>query len=302
MTTSTNWSWPNGAKLALSIVVNVEEGSEYNVAEGDPFPEPVDELGVLIKKPVHMHGNVSNYQYGIQEGARRIVALLDKHQLPATWTAAALSLERAPQLAQIIRGRGDETCSHGWRWVHQFRLNEDEERAFIQRAASSIEASTGTRPVGWLSRYLHTTHTRRLLQEAGFKYHMDDYSADSPFWAPVDGSAQPMVIVPYALDTNDMKMWVAPAYTPEMWLKYACDSFDVLWAEGQSALPTVAPRMMSLGLHLRIIGRPGRIGALQKFFEHVARHSGVWVTTRRAIAQHFAAQVPSTAQLAKTQP
>ena len=287
------WAWPHGAKLALSIVVNVEEGSEYSVAEGDPMPEPVDELGVVLKKPIRMHGNESNYRYGINEGAPRIVALLDQHHISATWTAAALSLERAPQLAQIIKARGDETCSHGWRWIHQFRLNEADERAFIVRAAQSIEATTGTRPVGWLSRYLHTEHTRRLLQEEGFTYHMDDYSADTPFWGAVQGGRGPMVIVPYALDSNDMKMWVSPAYTPDMWLKYACDTFDVLLNESRHESKTaMAPRMMSLGLHLRIIGRPGRIWALQRFFEHVAQAQGVWVTTRRAIAEHFAAQVP----------
>ena len=289
---NTTWAWPQGAKLALSIVVNVEEGSEYSVAEGDPVPEPVDELGVVLKKPIRMHGNESNYRYGINEGARRIVALLDKHHIPATWTAAALSLERAPLLAQTIKARGDETCSHGWRWVHQFRLNEADERAFIRRAAQSIEMTTGTRPVGWLSRYLHTAHTRRLLQEEGFSYHMDDYSADTPFWGEVQGGSGPMVIVPYALDSNDMKMWISPAYTPDMWLKYACDTFDVLLREGESAaLGTTQPRMMSLGLHLRIIGRPGRIWALQRFLEHVAQAQGVWVTTRRAIAEHFAASV-----------
>ena len=292
---STNWSWPNGAKLALSIVVNVEEGSEYSVAEGDAFPEPVDELGVVIKKPLRMHGNESNYRYGLNEGAARIVALLERQQMRVTWTAAALSLERTPQLAQTIRARiekfGDEACSHGWRWVHQFRLDETQEREFIRRAADSIEKSTGMRPVGWLSRYLHTEATRRLLQEEGFTYHMDDYSADTPFWAAVPGSDRPMVIVPYALDSNDMKMWVAPAYTPDLWLKYACDTFDVLLAEGQGANTNAAPRMMSLGLHLRIIGRPGRIWALQRFLEHVGQASGVWVTTRRAIAEHFAAEV-----------
>jgi peptidoglycan/xylan/chitin deacetylase (PgdA/CDA1 family) len=285
------WAWPGRARLALSIVVNVEEGSEYSLADGDPMPEPVDELGVVMKKPVRMHGNESNYRYGLNEGARRIVALLDRHGVRATWTAAALSLERAPDLAATIRARGDEVCAHGWRWVHQFRLNEAEERDFIHRAADSIEASTGQRPAGWLSRYLHTEHTRRLLQEAGYRYHMDDYSADSPFWAPVVGSRRPMVIVPYALDSNDMKMWVAPAYTPELWLRYAIDTFDVLLDEGGTA--GVPPRMMSLGLHLRIIGRPGRVWALQRFLEHVARAEGVWVCSRRDIAEHFAAQVPA---------
>jgi len=287
------WSWPHGKKLALSVVVNVEEGSEYSIADGDPFPEPVDELGVVIKKPLRMHGNESNYRYGINEGAARIMALLDQHSVRATWTAAALSLERAPQLAATLRGRGDEVCSHGWRWVHQFRLNEADERAFIRRAADSIEASTGTRPVGWLSRYLHTDATRRLLQEEGFRYHMDDYSADTPFWGEVVGGSGPMVVVPYALDSNDMKMWISPAYTPDMWLKYACDTFDELLQEGLSGRFEGAPRMMSLGLHLRIIGRPGRIGALAKFLQHVAQAEGVWVTTRRDIAEHFAAHVPA---------
>ena len=290
---ASQWSWPGGAKLALTVVVNVEEGSEYSIADGDPMPEPVDELGVILKKPVRMHGNESNYRYGIEEGAERILVLLGEHGVPATWTAAAVALERAPKLAAAIRARADETCAHGWRWVHQFRMDEAEERLFIRKAADSIEASTGTRPAGWLSRYLHTPHTRRLLQEAGFRYHMDDYSADTPFWAPVEGSATPMLVLPYALDSNDMKMWVAPAYTPDMWLKYACDSFDWLLREGRSGRYDDRPRMMSLGLHLRIIGRPGRIGALQAFLQHVQRAQGVWVTTRRAVAEHFAAHVPA---------
>jgi len=297
------WSWPGGAKLALTVVVNVEEGSEYSLADGDPLPEPVDELGVVVKKPVRMHGNESNYRYGIEEGAERILALLHEHGVAATWTAAAVALERAPKLAAAIRERtktvGDEVCAHGWRWVHQFRMNEADERAFIRKAADSIEASTGQRPAGWLSRYLHTGHTRRLLQEEGFRYHMDDYSADTPFWAPVEGSAQPMLVLPYALDSNDMKMWLAPAYTPAMWLQYACDSFDWLLAEGHSACYADRPRMMSLGLHLRIIGRPGRIGALRRFFEHVQGAGvagGVWITTRRAVAEHYAANVPMPGQ------
>ncbi len=294
MTMQPPWSWPDGAKLALSIVVNVEEGSEYSVADGDPMPEPVDELGVTLKKPIRMHGNESNYRYGIKEGARRIVGLLDAHGIQATWTAAALALERAPELAQVIRSRGDEACSHGWRWIHQFRLNEADERAFIRRAADSIEASTGKRPLGWLSRYLHTEHTRRLLQEEGFFYHMDDYSADTPFWDAVPGSDRPMVIMPYALDSNDMKMWISPAYTPDMWLKYACDTFDQLLLEAQTA---TEPRLMSLGLHLRIIGRPGRIWALKRFFEHVEQARGVWITTRIAAAEHFAAAVAAPGQL-----
>ena len=252
-----DFKWPKDKRLAMSIVVNVEEGSEYSVKEGDKGMEPVDELQVHLKKPMRNYGNESNYQYGINEGAPRIIKLLDKYQMPATWTAAALSLERAPHIAAAIRRRNDETCSHGYRWVFQFRMDENEERQFIKDAVTSIEKTTGKRPLGWLSRYLLTENTRRLLQEEGFLYHMDDYSADAPFWDAVQGTNEPMVIVPYALDSNDMKMWVAPSLTPDAWLKYAIDTFDVLYEEGAEQ-----PRMMSLGLHLRIIGRPGRIGAL----------------------------------------
>lgn len=288
------WNWPKGARLAVSVVINVEEGSEYTLADGDAVTEPVDELAVVLKKPVRNYGNESNYQYGIKEGGPRIIALLDRYGITATWTVAALALERAPYLAEAIRAGGHEACSHGYRWVHQYRMNEEDERAFIRKAADSIEHTTGTRPAGWLSRYLITANTRRLLQEEGFRYHMDDYSADTPFWSEVPGSAQPMVIVPYALDSNDMKMWIAPGLTPDQWLKYAIDTFDVLYAEGAG---DAAPRMMSLGLHLRIAGRPGRIGAVERFFAYITSKPGVWITTRGAIAEHFEACNP--AQVAK---
>lgn len=190
--------WPNGARLAMSFVVNVEEGSEMNPVEGDRSPEAVDELGVILKKPVRNFGNESNYRYGIKAGAPRLMALLTRYGVTATFTAAALSLERAPDLARQIVEAGHEVCSHGWRWIHQFHLSEEEERAFIQKAVRSIERTTGRRPRGWLSRYLLTPNTRRLLIEEGFTYHMDDYSDDVPFWDFVDG--KPILIVPYALD------------------------------------------------------------------------------------------------------
>jgi peptidoglycan/xylan/chitin deacetylase (PgdA/CDA1 family) len=278
--------WPDGARLAMSFVVNVEEGSEMSPADGDPGPEVVDELGVALRKPVRNLANESNYRYGIRAGAPRVLALLRRHGIPATFTAAALSLERAPDLARQIVADGHEVCSHGWRWVHQYRMDEAEERAFIRRAADSIARTTGRRPLGWLSRYLCTPRTRRLLAEEGFLYHMDDYSDDRPFWDGADGRA--ILVLPYALDSNDMKMWTAPALTPAEWLRYATDTFDWLYAEGAEA-----PRMMSLGVHLRIIGRPGRIGYLERFIEHVERHDRVWLATRAAIAEHWARTHPA---------
>jgi peptidoglycan/xylan/chitin deacetylase (PgdA/CDA1 family) len=277
--------WPEGARLALSLVVNVEEGAEQSPRDGDRTPDPVDELGVTLKTAVRNAGNESNYAYGISAGGPRVLALLARHRVRATFTAAALALERAPELARAIVAGGHEVCAHGHRWVHQFRMDEDEERQFIRRAVASIESTTGRRPHGWLSRYLVTPNTRRLLAEDGFTYHMDDYSADAPFWDVAGGRA--ILVLPYALDSNDMKMWTAPALTPRAWLEYAIDTFDVLHEEGASQ-----PRMMSLGVHLRIIGRPGRIGALDRFLQHVRATPRVWVAPRVEIAEWWARHHP----------
>ena len=279
------WTLPGDARLALSLVVNVEEGSEMTIADGDRGPEVVDELGVSLRKSIRNYGNESNYQYGRKAGAPRIMRLLRDRGMPATFTAAALALERAPDLARQIAADGHETCSHGWRWVHQFQMEEDAERDFIQKAIASIEKTTGTRPYGWLSRYLLTKNTRRLLVEEGFTYHMDDYSDDIPFWDKT--YAKPIVILPYTLDSNDMKMWTAPSLTPSDWLEYTIDTFEWLYREGADA-----PRMMSLGVHLRIIGRPGRIGYFERFLDHVAAKPDVWIATRKAIADHWATQNP----------
>jgi peptidoglycan/xylan/chitin deacetylase (PgdA/CDA1 family) len=285
--------WPGDARLALSLVVNVEEGAEMSLRDGDKGPEPVDELGVVLKAPIRNFGNESNYEYGIRAGAPRILRLLDAHGARATFTAAAVALERAPQIARAIRDGGHEACSHGWRWVHQFRLDEAGERDFVRKAVASIERSTGQRPVGWLSRYLHTPRLRATLAEEGFLYHMDDYSDDVPRWDVVETGAGPraIVLMPYALDTNDMKFWLAPGYTPQQWLDYAVATFDWLHAEGADA-----PRMMSLGLHLRIIGRPGRIGAFERFLQHARARPGVWFATRAEIARCYADQVAPPAE------
>jgi allantoinase len=281
--------WPNGAKVALSLVVNVEEGSEMSVARGDKGMEPVDELGIHLKAPIRNYGNESNYLYGIKAGAPRIVKLLRDFEVAASWTVAAMSLENHPQIAEAIAALGHEPVSHGWRWVHQFKMDEAAETEFIRRASETIERTVGTRPVGWLSRYLHTDNTRRLLIEQGFDYHMDDYSGDVPFWDRDTVPGRPIVIMPYQLDTNDMKMWTDPSLTPDRWLDYAIRCFDQLYREGEEG----NPKMMSLGLHLRISGRPGRIWALEAFLRHVRSKSDVWVATRRDIARHFARQVPA---------
>lgn len=182
--------------------------------------------------------------------------------------------------------RGHEICAHGWRWAPQHRLAPEDERAFIRRATTSIEKTTGRRPVGWLSRYLHSGETRRLLAEEGYLYHMDDYGSDTPSW-DLSGP-RPIVVLPYSLDTNDMKMWNAPALGPRDWADYAIDS--IAWMATEEPR---RPQMLSIGVHLRIIGRPGRIGAFDRVLAHLAGRPDVWITSRRAIAEHFAAAMPA---------
>jgi peptidoglycan/xylan/chitin deacetylase (PgdA/CDA1 family) len=281
--------WPGGAKIALSVVVNVEEGSEMTIARGDKGMEPVDELGVHIKAPIRNYANESNYLYGLKAGAPRVVKLLRRFDVAASWTVAAMSLENHPEIAESIAELGDEPVSHGWRWVHQFKMDEAQEAEFIDKAVSSIERTVGVRPYGWLSRYFHTENTRRLLIERGFEYHMDDYSGDVPFWDRETVPRKPIVILPYQLDTNDMKMWTDPAMTPVQWLNYAKRSFDQLYREGEEG----HPKMMSLGLHLRIIGRPGRIWALEEFFRHVRSRPDVWIARRGEIVRHFRSLEPA---------
>jgi peptidoglycan/xylan/chitin deacetylase (PgdA/CDA1 family) len=285
--------WPGDARLALSIVVNVEEGAEMSLRDGDKAPEPVDELGVQLKIPIRNFANESNYLYGIRAGWPRVKAVLDRHGIAATFTAAAVALERAPEIALTLAEGRHEPCSHGWRWIHQFSYDEARERDFVRKAVDSIRATTGRRPLGWLSRYLHAPTLRRTLAEEGFLYHMDDFSDDVPRWDVVETEAgqRAIVLVPYALDTNDMKFWLAPGYTPEQWLDYAVETFEVLCEEGATA-----PRMMSLGLHLRIIGRPGRIRAFDRFVQHARSRPGVWFATRLQIARAFAAASPAPAE------
>ena len=283
-----NSIWPNGAYLALSIVVNVEEGAENSIIDGDKQAEAVDEMGLAVKPGIRNFSNESNYAYGINAGAPRIFDLLERRNIKATFTAAAQSLERAPQIAQRITDGNHETCAHGFRWQPQHKMGEDEERKFIRLATNSIRKTTGTRPIGWLSRYLFTANTRRLLIEEGYRYHMDDYSDDKPFWDTHTKPGHPILILPYAIDTNDMKMWNAPAYTPRAWLEYLNDTLDFLRTEGVSA-----PRMMSLGLHLRIIGRPGRMAILNEFLERTQALQGVWIATRAEIMECWRARFPA---------
>ncbi len=280
-----DFRWPGGAGLALSIVLNIEEGAEARPVDGDPRADPVDELGVVLRGSQRNLPNESNYRYGINAGAPRLLEMLDRYGAPCTVAAAALALERAAPLAQRIAQSDHEVCAHGYRWSFQHRLEEREEREFIRKAADSIEASTGRRPQGWLSRYLFSENTRRLLAEEGFRYHMDDFSGDLPWWDNSHG--RPILVLPYALDTNDMNMWNASPYTPRAWLDYLNDSLDWLVRESRDRA-----RMMSVGVHARIAGRPGRAAALDAFLGRALTRPGVWAATRLQIADAWARAHP----------
>lgn len=277
---------PSPDALAVSIVVNVEEGAEMSVLDGDRRPDAVDEMGLGLGEGLRNFGNESNYRYGLKEGFGRISGLLAQADVPATWTSAALALERSPQIAAFIAARGDEAASHGERWIPQHRMDEETERAFIRQARDRISAAVGVPPLGHLSRYLHTERTRELLVQEGFRYHMDDYSSDEPFWDLTPSG--PIVVVPYAIDTNDMKMWHDAGYTARDWLDYLVDTFDELYGERRDGF-----RLMSVGIHLRIAGRPGRIGALRRFIEHVQEHPNAYFTTRLSLSSRFAAVRPA---------
>ncbi len=274
--------WQGDARVAVSLVVNVEEGSERSVLRGDSGMEAVDELGMFVKGPVRNHSNESNYRFGITCGAARLLRLLAQYGSTSTWTVCGMSLEQAPELARAITAAGHEACSHGYRWQFQYNMDEAQELAFIRQAVAAITATSGQRPLGWLSRYLPSDNTRRLLAEEGFLYHMDDFSSEMPFWDAPAG--KPIIVLPYQLDTNDMKLWSDPAYTARAWLDYLIDSFDMLYAEGGG--------MMSVGVHLRIMGRPGRAACFEKFLQHMTSKPDVWVARRLDIARYFAAQSP----------
>lgn len=282
---STSDTWPGNARIAVSLAIAFEEGSELSPKEGDRYAEPTDEFGVTMKKGVRNVANESAFQYGLKAGAPRFLKMLEEFELKATFLAAAQALERSPELTRRIMQGGHEFCGHGYRWIHQFNMDEETEREFIRKTVDSFAKITGARPVGWLSRYMVSPHTRRLLVEQGFQYHMDDYSDDLPWWDAVQG--KPILVSPSALDTNDFKFWLNPGYGPEDWLRYMTDSFDQLYEEGATE-----PKMLSMNLHLRMFGRPGRFRNLVRFIRYLKKHSGVWIATRREIAEWWAQQHP----------
>ncbi|MGH7736473.1 MAG: allantoinase PuuE [Candidatus Tyrphobacter sp.] len=281
--------WPGEARLALQIVVNYEEGSEYSVPDGDGFSETylTEVPGASLGKGKRDLIVESIYEYGSRAGFWRLMRILSQRDLHATIFAAALALERNPQAARAIRKAGHEVCSHGRRWVDFSGMSEERERCEMREAVASLERLVGERPYGWYCRYAPSENTRRLVvEEGGFLYDSDAYNDDLPYWTRVAGKDH--LVIPYTLDANDMKFSVAPGFTsPSGYFEYLRDAFDVLYREGAQT-----PKMMSVGLHCRLSGRPGRSAALERFLDHVLAHDRVWICRRVDIARHFIAEHP----------
>ncbi|MGF1590329.1 MAG: allantoinase PuuE [Pleurocapsa sp.] len=276
--------WPNDAKIALQIVLNYEEGSEYSIPDGDDTAEIYlrEVPGSSMGRGMRDLQVESVYEYGSRVGFWRLMRLFAEKDIQVTIFGAALALERNPEAAKAIAKAGYDICCHGWRWIGYHLLDEAEEREHIQKAVASLQKLTGDRPLGWYCRYAPSLNTRRLIvEEGGFIYDSDAYNDDLPYWVTVE--ERPHLVIPYTLDNNDMKYCVAPGFNNgNDFFTYLKDAFDVLYAEGDTA-----PKMMSVGLHARLVGKPGRIAALARFIDYVQSHERVWICRRLDIAQHW---------------
>ncbi|NGP17830.1 allantoinase PuuE [Devosia aurantiaca] len=282
--------WPNNAGVAVNFVLNYEEGSEYSIGNGDGRSETalIEVNAARVPAGSRDLASESMYEYGSRVGFWRIARLFQERQLPLTIFAAALALEHNPNVAQAIGASDWDIVAHGYRWIEHYHLDEATEREHIAKAFSSIQQSTGRAPSGWYCRYSPSEHTRRLVVEhGGYGYDSDAYNDEVPYWTDVDGTAH--LVVPYTLVTNDAKLLAGGGIeTAGDYAQFLIDSFDVLAAEGQTT-----PRMMSVGMHPRVLGHPGRIAGLIKFLNHLAGRDDVWIARRADIADHWRAAMPA---------
>tara|TARA_B110000967_G_scaffold203863_1_gene245269 strand:- start:612 stop:1517 length:906 start_codon:yes stop_codon:yes gene_type:complete len=280
--------WPGGARLALNFVINYEEGSEANILDGETFTETGLTEGSTAQFPAGARNLAaeSMFEYGSRVGFWRLMRLFEVHDMPVTIFGCALALERNQDAAIAIRNAGYDVCCHGWRWVEHFLLSKEEEREHIHRAVASLQKTIGERPLGWYCRYAPSENTRQLLvEEGGFLYDSDAYNDELPYWTVVKDS--PHLVVPYTLTNNDTKFMRGFWGTAEDYFVYLKDAFDMLYKEGQTA-----PKMMSVGIHMRIAGHPGRAAGLERFLEYVAGFDDIWICRRDDIAKHWIAEHP----------
>ncbi len=279
--------WPGGARIAVQFVLNMEEGGENCVLHGDAGSEQfLSEIIGAAAYPARHMSMESIYEFGPRVGAWRILREFERRGLPLTVFGVAMAMARVPELTAACVELGHEIASHGWRWIHYQDMDIDEERRHLQRAVEIHTDLIGTPPLGWYTGR-DSPNTRRLVVEhGGFLYDSDYYGDELPFWMEVEtrgGQRQPHLVVPYTLDANDMRFASPQGFnTATQFFDYLRDSFDVLYAEGGDS-----PRMLSIGMHARLLGRPGRFIALQRFLDHLSAHDKVWVCRRVDIAKHW---------------
>ena len=284
--------WPGKARVAVQFVLNYEEGGENTVLHGDAGSEQF--LSEMFNPPSYSARHLSMesiYEYGSRAGVWRILREFERRGLPLTVFGVGMALERCPEVTAAFKEGGHEIACHGWRWINYQGVDEATEREHMALAMARIQALTGERPLGWYTGR-DSPNTRRLVADfGGFEYDSDYYGDDLPFWLQVrksDQSLTPHLVVPYTLDANDMRFALPQGYSHgDEFFQYLRDAFDVHCAEGDQC-----PTMMSIGMHCRILGRPGRMRALQRFLDHVQAHDRVWVARRIDIARHWKATHP----------
>jgi putative urate catabolism protein len=275
--------WPGGARLALQIVLNYEEGGENCILHGDAASEAFlsEIVGAGAREGVRHMSMESIYEYGSRVGVWRLERLMRQHQVPLTVFAVGMAVERNPEPIRALHEAGHEICSHGYRWIDYQYVDEATERAHMDKAVKAIEQATGERPVGWYTGRTSPNTRRLVIDEGGFLYDADDYNDDLPWWDMRYG--RPHLVIPYTLDVNDMRFATPQGFNSgEQFYQYLKDSFDVLYTEGKRT-----PRMMSVGLHCRLAGRPGRFAALERFIRYARTFDDVWWCRRVDIAKHW---------------
>ena len=282
-------NWPGGARVAVQFVINYEEGGENCVLHGDAASEAfLSEIVGAQPIPGARHMNMESiYEYGSRAGFWRLHRLFTERGLPVTVYGVAMALERNPEVVAAMKAAGWEIATHGWRWIDYQHLPAEVEREHMLRAIEVHTRVTGERPLGWYLGRCSPNTWRLVAEEGGFVYNADSYADDLPYWD--DRHGRPQLIVPYTLDANDMRFATNQGFNSgDQFFAYLKDSFDTLYAEGATA-----PKMMSVGLHCRLVGRPGRAASLARFLDYVRGHDKVWVATRLDIARHWIAEHPS---------
>ena len=271
-------SWPGGARIAVSLVVNYEEGAERSLAEGDDSAEGMGESAAVPDGMRNLR-NESLFEYGTRAGLWRLLDIFQRQDVKATFFICSRSLEQTPEGGREITAGGHEAAGHGHRWLPTYTLGREEERRQLQQAVASIEALTGQRPLGWYARS-PSIHTRGLVvEEGGFVYDCNSFADDLPYFVDVKG--RKWLVLPYSQETNDIKFVLAPGYAePDDFFRQLRDAFDCLYQEGERS-----PKMLSVGLHLRMAGRPARAAALERFIRHAKDFPAVWFARRIDIAR-----------------